>query len=175
MYIQNSLCYNLRIMDEVNVFFSENQRFRQWWLWVILIGLTLFWAILIVINSELIFFVIPLVIDLGLIVFMYSIELVTEVTSGGLKIKLWPFHRSWIVFPFAEMEGVEEVKYRPIRDYGGWGIRYGIFDKLHAKAYTVSGNRGVMLSMKGGSKFLIGSKLSSDLHSCIKTNSIESS
>ena len=157
-------------MNELSISYREYQRFRQWWLWVILIGLTGMWAVLVLISSEFIMFVIPLVLDLGLIVFMYSIELSIEVTNIGLRIKYWPFHRNWVVFSFLGMLGVEEVKYRPIRDYGGWGIRYGIFDKLHAKAYTVSGNMGVMLSMNGGSKFLIGSQCSSDLHFSINKN-----
>ncbi len=32
-------------------------------------------------------------------------------------------------------------KYRPIREYGGWGIRYG----WNGRAYSTSGNEGVQL------------------------------
>jgi hypothetical protein len=53
--------------------------------------------------------------------------------------------------------------YRPIRDYGGWGIRYG----RNGKAYNVSGNRGVMLEFSHGQKLLIGSQKPGDLANAI--------
>jgi hypothetical protein len=53
--------------------------------------------------------------------------------------------------------------YRPIRDYGGWGIRYG----RGGKAYNVSGNRGVMLELSDGQKLLIGSQRPEELANAI--------
>ena len=42
--------------------------------------------------------------------------------------------------------------YNPIRDYGGWGIRWG----TKGKAYNVSGNRGLYLEFSDGKQLLIG-------------------
>ncbi|AAM05462.1 hypothetical protein [Methanosarcina acetivorans] len=47
--------------------------------------------------------------------------------------------------------------YRPIRDYGGWGIRYG----LKRTAYNAKGNRDVFFEFWEGSKvkkLMIGSQ-----------------
>ena len=59
----------------------------------------------------------------------------------------------------------EVQTYRPIRDYGGWGIRYG----RGGKAYNVSGNRGVMLELSDGQKLLIGSQKPDDLANAISS------
>jgi hypothetical protein len=46
------------------------------------------------------------------------------------------------------------VTYRPFREYGGWGIRFG----RQGIAYTVSGDRGVLVRLRNGRSFLLGSK-----------------
>ncbi len=43
--------------------------------------------------------------------------------------------------------------YRPILEYGGWGIRYG----LRGRAYNVSGNRGLRVELTNGKHILFGS------------------
>ncbi|GIS68544.1 MAG: hypothetical protein CM1200mP8_1020 [Chloroflexota bacterium] len=51
-------------------------------------------------------------------------------------------------------------------DYGGWGIRYG----KNGKAYNVSGDRGVLLTFKNGSRVMIGSGEVDSLNSAINEN-----
>ena len=58
-----------------------------------------------------------------------------------------------------EIESIESVIYRPIGDFGGWGIRFG----FKAKAYTTKGNKGVMINLKTGRKVLFGSQKSKEL------------
>ena len=48
--------------------------------------------------------------------------------------------------------------YNPIREYGGWGIRYG----LKSKAYNVHGNHGVQLELLNRKRLLIGSQRSEE-------------
>ena len=45
-------------------------------------------------------------------------------------------------------------KYRPIIEYGGWGIRFN----KSGKAYTVSGNIGIQIQMSTGKGILIGTQ-----------------
>jgi hypothetical protein len=53
--------------------------------------------------------------------------------------------------------------YRPLREYGGWGIRYG-FD---GKAFNMRGNQGVQLVLQNGEKVLIGSQRPAELAEAI--------
>ena len=52
------------------------------------------------------------------------------------------------------MSQYQTRQYKPIREYGGWGIRYG----RGGKAYNVSGNKAVQLVLKNGKRLLIGSQ-----------------
>jgi hypothetical protein len=56
--------------------------------------------------------------------------------------------------PLAEIAHAEAVSYRPIRDYGGWGMRG--FGKR--RALTTRGDQGVLLTRVDGSTLLIGSQ-----------------
>ena len=54
----------------------------------------------------------------------------------------------------------EARTYRPILEYGGWGIRYTMG---RGWAYNVSGNQGVQLELASGKRILIGSQRAEEL------------
>jgi hypothetical protein len=56
--------------------------------------------------------------------------------------------------------------YRPILEYGGWGIRCGF---KGARAYNVSGNKGVQLILQNGKRLLIGSQKPDELVEAINS------
>ncbi|WP_319508071.1 DUF6141 family protein [uncultured Methanolobus sp.] len=86
--------------------------------------------------------------------FMMSIRLMVEVKANGIYVKFFPFHLSYRHFPFENISSYSAISYRPILDYGGWGIRYG----SKGKAYNISGNRGVMLEFRNGKHLMLGSQ-----------------
>jgi hypothetical protein len=73
--------------------------------------------------------------------------------SEMLKVKLWPFMFTPTVFKAEDIASVSLQTYKPIRDYGGWGLRYS---KKNGKAYTVKGNVGLVILLTSGKKVLIG-------------------
>ena len=104
----------------------------------------------------------------GLSLFLYSLKLDIKVESSGLHLKFWPLHRCWRVFQFEEIHSCDAVWYRPLFDYGGWGIRYG----RKGKAYTVSGDRGIELVLKKNIKrtVIVGSQRSQELSQAVTDN-----
>lgn len=72
--------------------------------------------------------------------------------SDELKVRLWPFPTRTV--SFNEIISVEVTKYRPIRDYGGWGLKIG----RGGVAYTISGNLGVKVGLANGRHIMIGAK-----------------
>ena len=83
------------------------------------------------------------------------------------KTRVHPFHFSFRSFPFETIQSYEVITYNPIRDYGGWGIRYG----LKGTAYNVKGNRGVLLEFAEGSKvkkLMIGSQVPERLFEAVR-------
>lgn len=148
--------------------YVEEQRFRQWWLWLILLAPVAvawhgFWRQLIqghpVGNRPAPDWVLWLVWLLAGIVLpwlLYSVALRVEVLSDSVSIafvtSLVPLLR--VTISLEKILSAEAVTYRPIRDYGGWGLRVG----RKGLAYNVSGNRGVRLKMREGRDVLVGSK-----------------
>lgn len=156
------------------ILFSEEQYFRQWWLLLILLIVCVLPAYSAI--QHLLFHhpvgnpTLPdagawsvLAFGLGVPVLLGFANLSTEVRPSGLYVRFLPFH-----FRFKKLEDIEQAKactYRPLAEYGGWGIRYG----KSGKAYNVSGNQGVLLTLKSGKTLLIGSQRPSELESAILT------
>jgi len=150
--------------------FSEVQRFRQTWIWVLILPISLFLIILFgygmvkqlilghswgsrPLSDTALAIMGPLWIlfGIGLAYLFYSMKLITEVRNDGLYIRFFPLTHQKI--PFEDIRRCEVRTYSPIREFGGWGIRYG----RKAKAYNVSGNQGVQLELSNGKRLLIGS------------------
>ena len=89
----------------------------------------------------------------GLPAWFFSLRLETVVKDGTLRYRFFPLHPGWKEVPLEEVAGAVTVTYRPFREYGGWGIRFG----RQGIAYTVSGDRGVLVRLRNGRTFLIGS------------------
>ena len=152
--------------------FREVQRYKQPWLWAIIslascltAGLMAYGMIQQLVfhvpwgnhpmpDSMLVWFG-PLMIGVGIGIFVLFLKarLITEVRGDGVYIRYIPFHRRFHWYFFDTIVKAEAVTYSPMRDYGGWGIRYGRL----GKAYNVSGNRGVNITFTNGTKLLIGS------------------
>jgi hypothetical protein len=76
----------------------------------------------------------------------------TIVADDAVTVRFGPFYRMRI--PFSEIAHAEAVSYRPVREYGGWGIR-GLGRK---RALNTRGNLGVLVTRADGSTVLIGSQ-----------------
>jgi hypothetical protein len=156
-------------MDQRGSFY-EVQRFRQTWVLALVLPISLFLIVLFGYGmiKQLILghpwggrplpdialaIIGPLFIlfGIGLACLFYSLKLVTEVQTDGLYVRFFPLTHHKI--PFEDIKHCEARTYSPIREFGGWGIRYG----RRGKAYNVSGNRGVQLELSNGKRFLIGS------------------
>jgi len=160
----------------ISPFYREVQQFRQVWIWVIvsaLAGLVWYAAVMQFLLRRPFggrpMSVIPLLIfwfifGIGLPALFFFGRLVTEVRDDGIYIRLFPLHWTFRRIAFTEVKQYEVRTYRPIKEYGGWGIRYG----SKGKAYNVSGDRGVQIELLNGDRFLIGSQRAEELWRAIQ-------
>ena len=74
-------------------------------------------------------------------------------TNHKNHYQFFPMHFKSYIIRFDEIENVEAITYSPIKDYGGWGIRY----RMKGRAYNVKGNQGVKVYLKNGKNILFGS------------------
>lgn len=159
-----------------DVLFEESQRFNQIWVWLILLtisGFTFFALIWQVFLGNMVgtnpapnvlIVLLWTIFGVGFPTLFASFVLRTKVYPGIIAVRFHPIHRKDIEIPISELRKVSKLKFNPIREYGGWGIRYG----FQGKAYIVSGNRGVKLYFKSEKPLLIGSKRSIEFHQAIK-------
>ncbi len=155
--------------------FSETQRFKQIWLWIILLG----------INGLFIFGLTKQVIlgkqfgdnplsNWGLIIvttliFLFSLlflnlKLDTYIKTDGIYVRFFPLHFNYKYFSWDSINQSFVRQYNPIGEYGGWGIRG--FGKN--RALNISGNKGIQLIKKDGSRLLIGTKKADEVTEILK-------
>lgn len=164
--------------NEEAVLFSETQKFRQKWIWSILISVCGFLIALFIYgivkqcimgipfgnrplsNSALIFtggFFISL--SILLLILFSRMKLTTRIQEEKLLIKFNPFHGKFMEIPLEDIQKCKLKEFNPILDYGGWGIR----KNRDGKAYIISGNRGIMLEFSNNERLLVGSQKSRKL------------
>lgn len=163
--------------------FVEEQRFRQWWLILLVVFMVLVtvvpfgggmfrqlvtgqpWGDRPLPDGALIGVgLFSIGISLGVAWLLLGAKLTTKVGDATLHVGLWPLHRKPKEIDLLRVTKVEAREYRPLRDYGGWGIRGG----RNGKAYNVSGNRGVLLTYDDGQTLLIGSQQDRELAEAIE-------
>ncbi|MCK4596108.1 hypothetical protein KAT73_04945 [candidate division WOR-3 bacterium] len=153
------------------VIFHEVQRFRQVWLWTIILfiaGVAWYGFIQQLIlkipfgnhpTPNIVMIITWIIAGMGLPALFCSTRLITEVRTDGLYIHYLPFHFSPRRIPFNEIKSFKARTYSPLMEYGGWGIRIG----LRGQAYNVSGNQGVQFVLFNGKRILIGSQKTEEL------------
>jgi len=101
---------------------------------------------------------VTLIVAVALAVFVPAVllgsRLVTEVSAAGLRVRLAPFQPHGRREPWTRVAAFAVVTYRPVRDYGGWGIR-GTGRRV---AYNARGDRGVLFTFDDGATLLVGSQ-----------------
>lgn len=148
-------------------YYKEEQRFNQWWIWLIVTGLAGLWIWQMV---QQLFMGIPFgnnpapdivviligIFPIGAFLLFRFMTLVTIIDSDGVHYRFKPFQKKFKLIKPEDILRYEVKKYSPIMDYGGWGIRYG--SSANGTAYNVSGNQGVFFELKNKKRFLLGTQ-----------------
>jgi hypothetical protein len=115
-------------------------------------------------TSFLAIWVSVLYVVLALLSFMMYGGFRTIVNQDVLVIKLGVVGIPLLNINMADITAIETHSFSPLKDFGGCGIRIN----REMKAYFLSGNRGVKLTMNDGKKYLIGSDYPERLATVIK-------
>ena len=159
--------------------FTEVQRFRQWWVWVLVLfasGIAWYGAIhQIVLKKpfgnnpapDAVMIMIWGIFGVFFPVLFYSLKLYTEVRYDGLYIRFFPLQFHSHKISYAEIKTYEIRTYSALKEYGGYGIRFG----KNGKAYNISGNMGVQFEFQNGKRLLIGTQKPEELIQALDTAS----
>lgn len=107
-----------------------------------------------------------IIIPIAIGVLFLTLKLETRLRCDGLYLRFFPIHIRYKKFALDDIAEFYPRRYRPILEYGGWGIRWS-FKK--GKAYNVTGNRGLQLVFKNGRRLLIGSQRPEQLAQAIQS------
>ncbi len=165
--------------------FKEIQRFRQPWLWVLLgllwLSMTGMFAYGIIRQliqgipfgsspmsdtGLIISAIFTFLLITAIVVLFITARLTTRINNEGIFYRFSPFHREERSIAWEQISDIRIVSYHPIRQFGGWGIRYG----KNAIAYNVSGNKGIEITLKNGERILLGTQKAEVMKSVLKVN-----
>lgn len=93
----------------------------------------------------------------GLSVRLYRDAMVIGIGSWGLISKR---------VRYDDIVRLESVRYHPLREFGGWGIRFGADKK---RAWTARGDEAVVLELRNGTRLYVGSDRPHRLENRIRT------
>lgn len=96
---------------------------------------------------------------------LFAVQMRTLVYPNRVVLRYRPFKTR--VTDASEILSVSAVTYRPIRDFGGWGIRRSI--KCNAWIYSMTGNQAVDLTLDGDIHLFIGTRCPVELESAIRS------
>lgn len=147
--------------------FKEKQKLDSLWaLLVMAVTLGLNWVLFFIFKYDDISFLYKTVIIAALTsAFLSLIKLETEITKEEIKFRLFPIQIKRKIVKIADTADVKIVRFRPIRDYGGWGYRR----VRNGKAYIVKGSYGLRIDFKDGQHLLIGTQKMEELGQIFKS------
>ena len=156
------------------VLFSEEQRYNQWWLWLImLLALS---AVLVpflygIYSQEVLdkpfgdnpmstsglivtgsFSVLIMIVAIFILL---KLRLKTKITTEALWFSYPPIINKWKKIVPEEIERYQIRTYATSREFGGHGMKRR---RKYGMSYTVSGNVGLQLYFKNSKKLLIGTQ-----------------
>jgi hypothetical protein len=148
-----------------NILFHETQRFRQPWLWLLLLGGfgVITWGVIqqvilgdpwgdnpapdgVLIGTWLL--------HILLIAFIWMIRLEVRISTERIRYRFYPLHGRFREVFWEEVRQAGHRQYRPILEYGGWGIRWG----FRGKAFNIAGREGLQLVFIDDSRLLLGTQ-----------------
>src|SRR6185437_4160602 len=97
---------------------------------------------------------VPVIVVLLITLLFSVLRLDTEIREDGVYVRFFPLRVNFRKYPWEDIEKIFVRKYRPLLEYGGWGIRFSLSG--NGRALNVSGNKGIQLVLPNNAKLLIG-------------------
>lgn len=156
--------------------FNEEQKFRSWWLTLILLiaAMPLWWGFVQQIiygipfgnnpGSDLSIAILWVIFGILFPILFLNINLKTQFDGGKVSLLYFPFWKT--SFLASDIEAVEKRKYNGLLEFGGWGIRWSFNGVI---GYTQLGSdEGVLFTLKSGRKVFVSSQKASELEALMR-------
>lgn len=156
--------------------FEEEQKFRHPIFWVLLMAGPFFGIIAFSnlfsnnfefsLNWLLAFGVFGLT-AAGVIWLFLSLTLKTMIYEDRIEMTFAPLIKKAKVYPKSYMSEVYIRDFKPVLEFGGWGIRYSMFGK--GLCYNVAGTKkGIQIVFQDGQKLLISTRKAEEIEAILQ-------
>lgn len=159
----------LSSLAKYSCMYYEQQRFRQKWLKAVLyflLAVSLILGYIIakqkIMNDWFTAFL-PVALIVLLIVLFNFMELHTRIEATGICYRFPPLLPGFRCIEKGKIENITVIRYHPIADYGGWGIRFS----RKGRAYTTSGIYGIQIRLLTGKKILLGTQRPEEVYEAL--------
>jgi hypothetical protein len=150
-----------------NRVFNEVQTYRGTWIMYLILLFELPTLVLLLVfffraedKSEMGTALIVVISTLLLVfLFILNLKLETRIDDNGVSFRYFPFIRSWRKIEKDRILSIRVINYSPITDYGGWGLK----GNKTAKAYSILGDEGLLISTGEEKKIMIGTSKAKEL------------
>lgn len=148
--------------------FKETQWFNQWFMLLTLLiplGLMIYciyaWYIAGVrVDKVAVDDTTGQIVVLGLLgfttLFLVSMRMYTKIDQDGIHYCFWPFVVKWRKVSWYDVESAVVKQYKPIADFGGWGIKMSMSKGFWA--FSVKGKQGIFIRQRDGKELMLGTQ-----------------
>jgi hypothetical protein len=147
------------------ILFSETQRFKQWWIYMICIIIDVIfifgfiWQVILghqFGNNPAPNYV-DTIVMIAMLIITSSIffgNLKTVIKKDGIYYRFFPLNLRIKKLSLGDISEAYIREYDAMGEYLGWGIRYG--DSMKDKAIILGGDKGIQIVFKNNKKLLLG-------------------
>jgi hypothetical protein len=160
--------------DAGGILFSETQRCTSWRVWALLVIIDGIWLVSCVawngfgvaignVPANVYFWVVSFIFVFGITAFFASLSLRVTIIGDDLHLSMMPFPMNMMVpdkISLRDIKSADIRSYDSLKEYGGWGIRFG---DERGDAITLNGTSGLQLEYQSGRKLLIGTRKPEEL------------
>ncbi|MCB0572776.1 MAG: hypothetical protein KDC66_23570 [Phaeodactylibacter sp.] len=90
----------------------------------------------------------------GSLAYLISIRLVLKIDDKKIRYQFYPWHYRKHEVRWEEVDSCEVLDTPAAAELSGWSVRVGTWER----SFTVSGRRGLLLSLKDGRQLFLGSQ-----------------
>jgi hypothetical protein len=146
-------------IDYARPVFLEDQRFSQWWIWVLLlvpvaisiVTMTFFLARVSIWSRQLHALMAALALPLATPILFLAMRMNVVLTGQRLTARFFPIRRR---IELADITSFRVIAYT-LRDFGGWGIKWA---RDRSLVLSVSGNRAIRINRRSGKSLILGTQ-----------------
>jgi hypothetical protein len=133
--------------------FAERQKMDDFLFYVSLAVLSVGNMVLYRFQAEknLVFFNISILFLILLFIIFKVFRLDTKYNNNGISYRFFPWHFKDKVIKWTDIESVTFKSIRPLRDFGGYGIRF----RYNTWAYIVKGNQAIEIKCKNKAHLIL--------------------